>query len=95
MTTFNQLIQQYTSEVSNLDTSLNNNVSTNNNQNNVSTNDRTIRLNNAMIAKLLEDRIIEHCRKYNNEQSQDLMNDIQKDLHDVRLQIFGGNNYDI
>ena len=90
MTTFNQLIQQYTSEVSNLDTSLNNNVSTNNNQNNVSTNDRTIRLNNAMIAKLLEDRIIEHCRKYNNEQSQDLMNDIQKDLHDVRIQIFGG-----
>ena len=90
MTTFNQLIQQYTSEVSNLDTSLNNNVSTNNNQNNVSTNDRTIRLNNAMIAKLLEDRIIEHCRKYNNEQSQDLMNDIQEDLHDVRLQIFGG-----
>ena len=95
MTTFNQLIQQYTSEVSNLDTSLNNNVSTNNNQNNVSTNDRTIRLNNAMIAKLLEDRIIEHCRKYNNEQSQDLMNDIQKDLHDVRLQIFGCNNYAI
>ena len=95
MTTFNQLIQQYTSEVSNLDTSLNNNVSTNNNQNNVSTNDRTVRLNNAMIAKLLEDRIIEHCRKYNNEQSQDLMNDIQKDLHDVRLQIFGDNNYDI
>ena len=95
MTTFNQLIQQYTSEVSNLDTSLNNNVSTNNNQNNVSTNDRTVRLNNAMISKLLEDRIIEHCRKYNNEQSQDLMNDIQKDLHDVRLQIFGGNNYDI
>ena len=90
MTTFNQLIQQYTSEVSNLDTSLNNNVSTNNNQNNVSTNDRTIRLNNAMIAKLLEDRIIEHCRKYNNEQSQDLMNDIHKDLHDVRIQIFGG-----
>ena len=90
MTTFNQLIQQYTSEVSNLDTSLNNNVSTNNNQNNVSTNDRTVRLNNAMIAKLLEDRIIEHCRKYNNEQSQDLMNDIQKDLHDVRIQIFGG-----
>ena len=45
-----------------------------------------------MIAKLLEDRIIEHCRKYNNEQSQDLMNDIQKDLHDVRLQIFGGNH---
>tara|TARA_R100000455_G_C6129412_1_gene27290 strand:+ start:85 stop:372 length:288 start_codon:yes stop_codon:yes gene_type:complete len=95
MTTFNQLIQQYSTEVSNLDTSVNNNVSTNNNQNDVSTNDRTIRLNNAMIAKLLEDRIIEHCRKYNNEQSQDLMNDIQKDLHDVRLQIFGGNNYDI
>ena len=90
MTTFNQLIQQYSTEVSNLDTSVNNNVSTNNDQNNVSTNDRTIRLNNAMIAKLLEDRIIEHCRKYNNEQSQDLMNDIQKDLHDVRLQIFGG-----
>ena len=81
MTTFNQLIQQYSTEVSNLDTSVNNNVSTN---------DRTIRLNNAMIAKLLEDRIIEHCRKYNNEQSQDLMNDIQEDLHDVRLQIFGG-----
>tara|TARA_R100000388_G_scaffold84470_1_gene63513 strand:+ start:171 stop:446 length:276 start_codon:yes stop_codon:yes gene_type:complete len=90
MTTFNQLIQQYSTEVSNLDTSVNNNVSTNNNQNDVSTNDRTIRLNNAMIAKLLEDRIIEHCRKYNNEQSQDLMNDIQKDLHDVRIQIFGG-----
>ena len=90
MKTFNQLIQQYSTEVSNLDTSVNNNVSTNNNQNDVSTNDRTIRLNNAMIAKLLEDRIIEHCRKYNNEQSQDLMNDIQKDLHDVRLQIFGG-----
>ena len=90
MTTFNQLIQQYSTEVSNLDTSVNNNVSTNNNQNDVSTNDRTIRLNNAMIAKLLEDRIIEHCRKYNNEQSQDLMNDIQEDLHDVRLQIFGG-----
>ena len=90
MTTFNQLIQQYSTEVSNLDTSVNNNVSTNNNQNNVSTNDRTIRLNNAMTAKLLEDRIIEHCRKYNNEQSQDLMNDIQKDLHDVRIQIFGG-----
>ena len=95
MATFNQLIQQYSTEVSNLDTSVNNNVSTNNNQNNVSTNDRTVRLNNAMISKLLEDRIIEHCRKYNNEQSQDLMNDIQKDLHDVRLQIFGGNNYDI
>ncbi len=92
MTTFNELIQQYSTEVSNLDTSVNNNVSTNNNQNSVSSNDRTLRLNHALIHMLLETRIIEHCAKYNNEQSQDLMNDVQKDLEDVRLQIFGGNH---
>ena len=33
-----------------------------------------------LIAKILEDRIVEHCSKYQNEQSQDLMNEIQEDL---------------
>ena len=79
MTTFNQLIQQYTSEVSHRDTSQP-----------MQRQESSVRLNNALVAKILEDRIVEHCMKYNNEQSQDLMNDIQKDLQDVRLQIFGG-----
>lgn len=46
-----------------------------------------LRLNNALVAKVLEDIIVEHCSNYNNEQSQELMNDVQRALHQVRISI--------
>tara|TARA_A100001391_G_scaffold187734_1_gene157854 strand:- start:905 stop:1165 length:261 start_codon:yes stop_codon:yes gene_type:complete len=46
-----------------------------------------LRLNNALVAKVLEDIIVEHCSNYNNEQSQELMNDVQNALHQVRISI--------
>lgn len=45
------------------------------------------RLNNALVAKVLEDIIVEHCSNYNNEQSQQLMNDVQTALNSVRISI--------
>ena len=47
----------------------------------------THHLNNALVAKVLEDIIVEHCSNYNNEQSQALMNDVQSALHQVRISI--------
>jgi len=46
-----------------------------------------LRLNNALVAKVLEDIIVEHCSNYNNEQSQALMNDVQSALNQVRISI--------
>ena len=46
-----------------------------------------LRLNNALVAKVLEDIIVEHCSNYNNEQSHELMNDVQRALHQVRISI--------
>lgn len=46
-----------------------------------------LRLNNALVAKVLEDIIVEHCSNYNNEQSNELMNDVQRALHQVRISI--------
>lgn len=87
MTRVSEIISLMNNEVSlnNGDTSITEN--TNNNQ--VNSNETKHRLNNMLIAKILEDRIVEHCSKYQNEQSQDLMNDIQEDLQAVRLQILG------
>ena len=87
MTRVRDIINLMNNEVSlnNGDTSITEN--TNNNQ--VNSNETKHRLNNMLIAKILEDRIVEHCSKYQNEQSQDLMNDIQEDLQAVRLQILG------
>ena len=87
MTRVRDIITLMNTEVSlnNGDTSITEN--TNNNQ--VNSNETKHRLNNMLIAKILEDRIVEHCSKYQNEQSQDLMNDIQEDLQAVRLQILG------
>tara|TARA_R100001163_G_C4864179_1_gene69063 strand:+ start:189 stop:446 length:258 start_codon:yes stop_codon:yes gene_type:complete len=45
------------------------------------------RLNNALVSKVLEDIIVEHCANYNNEQSQQLMNDVQSALNQVRISI--------
>ena len=45
------------------------------------------RLNNALVAKVLEDIIVEHCSNYNNEQSEQLMNDVQSALNQVRISI--------
>ena len=86
-TRVSEIISLMNNEVSlnNGDTSITEN--TNNNQ--VNSNETKHRLNNMLIAKILEDRIVEHCSKYQNEQSQDLMNDIQEDLQAVRLQILG------
>ena len=86
-TRVSEIISLMNNEVSlnNGDTSITEN--TNNNQ--VNSTETTHRLNNMLIAKILEDRIVEHCSKYQNEQSQDLMNDIQEDLQAVRLQILG------
>ena len=86
-TRVSEIISLMNNEVSlnNGDTSITEN--TNNNQ--VNSNETKHRLNNMLIAKILEDRIVEHCSKYQNEQSQDLMNDIQQDLQAVRLQILG------
>jgi hypothetical protein len=86
-TRVSEIISLINNEVSlnNGDTSITEN--TNNNQ--VNSNETKHRLNNMLIAKILEDRIVEHCSKYQNEQSQDLMNDIQEDLQAVRLQILG------
>ena len=87
-----------TTRVSEIISLMNNEVSLNNgdtsitestNNNEVNSNETKHRLNNMLIAKILEDRIVEHCSKYQNEQSQDLMNDIQEDLQAVRLQILG------
>lgn len=87
MSRVRDIINLMNNEVSlnNGDTSITEN--TNNNQ--VNSNETKHRLNNMLIAKILEDRIVEHCSKYQNEQSQDLMNDIQEDLQAVRLQILG------
>ena len=87
MTRVSEIISLMNNEVSlnNGDTSITEN--TNNNQ--VNSNETKHRLNNMLIAKILEDRIVEHCSKYQNEQSQDLMNEIQQDLNAVRLQILG------
>ena len=86
-TRVSEIISLMNNEVSlnNGDTSITEN--TNNNQ--VNSNETKHRLNNMLIAKILEDRIVEHCSKYQNEQSKDLMNDIQEDLQAVRLQILG------
>ena len=86
-TRVSEIISLMNNEVSlnNGDTSITEN--TNNNQ--VNSNETKHRLNNMLIAKILEDRIVEHCSKYQNEQSQDLMNDIQEELQAVRLQILG------
>ena len=86
-TRVSEIISLMNNEVSlnNGDTSITEN--TNNNQ--VNSNETKHRLNNMLIAKILEDRIVEHCSKYQNAQSQDLMNDIQEDLQAVRLQILG------
>ena len=87
-----------TTRVSEIISLMNNEVSLNNgdtsitentNNNEVNSMETRHRLNNMLIAKILEDRIVEHCSKYQNEQSQDLMNDIQQDLQAVRLQILG------
>ena len=45
------------------------------------------RLNNALVAKVLEDIIVEHCANYDNEQSEQLMNDVQTALNSVRISI--------
>ena len=86
-TRVSEIISLMNNEVSlnNGDTSITEN--TNNNQ--VNSNETKHRLNNMLIAKILEDRIVEHCSKYQNEQSQDLMNEIQQDLQAVRIQILG------
>tara|TARA_B100000513_G_scaffold195134_1_gene125163 strand:- start:569 stop:835 length:267 start_codon:yes stop_codon:yes gene_type:complete len=87
MTSVRDLIASYTNNevsVNETDTS-----PTINNNNNVNSTETTHRLNNMLIAKILEDRIVEHCSKYQNEQSQDLMNEIQQDLNAVRIQILG------
>ena len=86
-TRVSEIISLMNNEVSlnNGDTSIT--ESTNNNQ--VNSTETTHRLNNMLIAKILEDRIVEHCSKYQNEQSQDLMNEIQQDLQAVRIQILG------
>ena len=44
-------------------------------------------MNNALVAKVLEDIIVEHCSNYNNEQSEQLMNDVQSALNQVRISI--------
>jgi len=88
MTNVRDLIASYTNNevlVNTTDTS----PTINNNNNQVNTTETTHRLNNMLIAKILEDRIVEHCSKYQNEQSQDLMNEIQQDLQAVRIQILG------
>jgi hypothetical protein len=87
MSSVRDLIASYTNNevsVNETDTS-----PTINNNNNVNSTETTHRLNNMLIAKILEDRIVEHCSKYQNEQSQDLMNEIQEDLNAVRIQILG------
>ena len=88
MTNVRDLIASYTNNevsVNETDTS----PTINNNNNNVNSTETTHRLNNMLIAKILEDRIVEHCSKYQNEQSEDLMNEIQLDLRAVRIQILG------
>jgi len=87
MTRVRDIISLMNNEVSlnNGDTS----ITENTNNNEVNSMETRHRLNNMLIAKILEDRIVEHCSKYQNEQSQDLMNDIQQDLQAVRLQILG------
>jgi len=87
MTSVRDLIASYSNDVSVNETDTSPTV--NNNDNTVNTIETTHRLNNMLIAKILEDRIVEHCSKYQNEQSQDLMNEVQQDLQAVRIQILG------
>ena len=56
-------------------------------ENNVREPHSQLRLNNALVAKVLEDIIVEHWANYNNEQSQALMNDVQSALNQVRISI--------
>ena len=87
MTRVSEIISLMNNEVSlnNGDTS----ITESSNNNEVNSNETKHRLNNMLIAKILEDRIVEHCSKYQNEQSEDLMNEIQLDLRAVRIQILG------
>jgi len=62
-------------------------VSQSTHETNVSEPHSTKRLNNALVAKVLEDIIVEHCSNYNNEQAQQLMNDVQSALNQVRISI--------
>lgn len=45
------------------------------------------RINNSLVAKVLEDIIVEHCANYDNEQSRQLMNECQTALNQVRISI--------
>ena len=54
------------------------------------TNNTQIKLNNALVAKVLEDIIVEHCSKFNNQQSNELMSEVSNALNQVRLYILKG-----
>lgn len=53
-------------------------------------NNPQIKLNNALVAKVLEDIIVEHCSKFNNQQSNELMSEVSNALNQVRLYILKG-----
>ena len=61
MTSVRDLIASYSNDVSVNETDTSPTV--NNNDNTVNTTETTHRLNNMLIAKILEDRIVEHCSK--------------------------------
>ena len=56
------------------------------NQTNINDNP-THHLNNALVAKVLEDIIVVHCNKYHNEQSNELYNEVERAISQVRIHI--------
>tara|TARA_R100000231_G_scaffold103427_1_gene76759 strand:- start:15 stop:293 length:279 start_codon:yes stop_codon:yes gene_type:complete len=56
------------------------------NQTNINDNPRQY-LNNALVAKVLEDIIVVHCNKYDNDQAKELWNEVEQAIAQVRIHI--------
>ena len=56
------------------------------NQTNINDNPRQY-LNNALVAKVLEDMIVVHCNKYNNDQAKELWSEVEQAIAQVRIHI--------
>ena len=79
-----------------LDTIINTNLTTINdsseleqpNERNVREPHSQLRLNNALVAKVLEDIIVEHCNKYQHtDQAKELWSEVENALAHVRIHI--------
>jgi hypothetical protein len=94
MSSVRDLIASYTNnEVSVNETDTSPTINNNNNQ--VNTEQVRFRLNNELLAKKLDDAIMEHIAKFRdangqpNEQALDLLNEVNRHIQEIRATIFG------